>query len=387
MKKQLAIIGVLLMSIFIGFGIIIPVLPVKVDETHLGLLLSVYSAASFFMSPFWGRLSDRIGRRPLIMIGTLGFSVSFLLFGLAGDNLVLMYISRILGGLFSGAATACAVAYVADITTEENRTKGMGVVGMSIGLGFIFGPAVGGILSVFSYELPFFVSAGLALVTFFFAFSFLKESLPPEKRSQPSEDKPSRWIAFTGSLKYLYVLSFFVTFSLAGLETTLQLFQTAKIGATPLQIGLMFAFSGVIGAAVQGGYIRRKVKKGDEEKTVRAGLILSAVGFILLLFSSNIYNAAIFLCVFSVGNALIRPCVTSLITQKTTVGQGVATGLNSSMDSLGRIVGPLLGALFFKLDMMLPFISGAIFSLGALALLYQYRVLDTKATSMKKASA
>ncbi len=150
MNKQIGIIMLLLMTIFVGFGIIIPVLPEVVKgagaEYHNALLLSVYSAASFLMSPIWGGLSDRIGRRPIILIGLLGFSVSFLIFGFADGNLWVMYVSRILGGLFSGAATACAVAYVADITTAENRTKGMGMVGMSIGLGFIFGPAIGGII-------------------------------------------------------------------------------------------------------------------------------------------------------------------------------------------------------------------------------------------------
>src|SRR4051794_2124851 len=186
MKKQLAIIMVLLMTIFIGFGIIIPVLPDAITGSgassfHLGMLLSVYSLASFLMSPIWGSISDRVGRRPLIMIGTLGFSISFFLFGIAGESLLLMYASRILGGLFSGAATACAVAYVADITTEENRTKGMGLVGMSIGLGFIFGPAVGGILSQWGYQVPFYAASLLALATFGYAFVMLPESLSEDK--------------------------------------------------------------------------------------------------------------------------------------------------------------------------------------------------------------
>jgi DHA1 family multidrug resistance protein-like MFS transporter len=155
MRKQLAIIMVLLITVFIGFGIIIPIMPEMVSTFHLAVMLAVYSAASFLMSPIWGALSDRIGRRPVIMVGILGFSISFFIFGIAGDQLWLMYASRILGGFFSGAVTACAVAYVADITSEDNRTKGMGLVGMSIGLGFIFGPAVGGLLSVYGNSVPF----------------------------------------------------------------------------------------------------------------------------------------------------------------------------------------------------------------------------------------
>lgn len=381
MKKQLAIIAVLLMTIFIGFGIIIPVLPDAITGSgassfHLGMLLSVYSLASFLMSPVWGSVSDRIGRRPIIMIGTLGFSVSFFLFGIAGDNLLLMYLSRILGGLFSGAATACAVAYVADITTEETRTKGMGLVGMSIGLGFIFGPAFGGILSRWGYQVPFFTSSIIALGTFIFAVSMLPESLSEEKRRQSQEAKPSRWSAFVGSVKYLYVLSFFVSFTLAGLEATLLLFEKDKIGATSFQLGMMFAVSGVVGALIQGGVVRRFIKRGDETRVIGIGLVLSAIGFVLILFSSNMATASIYLSVFAAGNALIRPCVTSLITQKTKVGQGVASGLSSSMDSLGRITGPLLGAGIYQYSQQLPFYIGAVLSLAALYLLYRFTAID-----------
>jgi DHA1 family multidrug resistance protein-like MFS transporter len=380
LNKQILTIMLLLMTIFIGFGIIIPILPEVVigagAKFHNALLLSVYSAASFLMSPIWGSISDRIGRRPIIIIGLLGFSVSFLIFGFAHGHLWIMYVSRILGGLFSGAATACAVAYVADITTEENRTKGMGLVGMSIGLGFIFGPALGGILSRWSMELPFFVASALSFITFLFALSVLKESLPPDKRSQKQTSKPSRWTAFAGSLKYLYMLSFFVTFTLAGLEATLQYFQMNKIGASPFDIGMMFLASGIVGALIQGGVVRRLVKKGAEQRVIAIGLILSAAGFFLLLLSSSVLTAAVYLSIFGAGNALIRPCVISLITQRTKVGQGVATGLNSSMDSLGRIAGPLLGGAVFTLNQTLPFIIGGLLCMAATLLLVRFVTLD-----------
>ncbi|WP_442603837.1 MFS transporter [Paenibacillus sp. KN14-4R] len=385
MNKQMGVIMLLLMTIFIGFGVIIPIMPEVIihsgaDKFHNFMLLSVYSLSSFLMSPFWGALSDRIGRRPIILTGLIGFAVSFFIFAIGQDHLWLMYISRILGGLFSGAATACAVAYVADITTAENRTKGMGLVGMSIGLGFIFGPAIGGLLSRYGYQVPFFVSAGLALASFVFAFVVLKESLPPEKRRSSSEPRVSRWTAFAGSLKYLYVLSFFVTFTLAGLEATLQYFEMQKIGATPSDIGIMFLVSGIVGAIIQGGLIRRLVKNGAEQRVIAIGLILSALGFILLLFSSSVWTAAIYLSVFGAGNALIRPCVTSLLTQKTKVAQGVTTGLSSSMDSLGRIIGPLLGGFVYTFNVTLPYIIGAVLCLGALVLLARFIRLDRQRT-------
>jgi len=383
MNKPLAVVMLTLMTTFIGFGIIIPVMPElikRVDSNelalHTGLLLSIYSAVSFLMSPLWGSLSDRIGRRPIILIGILGFSASFLVFGLGAHNLTLMYVSRILGGLFSGAVTSVIVAYVADVTPPEERTRGMGLVGMSIGLGFTIGPGVGGLLSKISLETPFFVASALALLTFFLAWSRLKESLDPERRRQPSAERVSRWTAFRGSLRYLYLLALFVALSLAGLEATLQLFGMERFEVTPGQVGMMFFVCGLVGALVQGGIVRRYIRKGDEPKFIVAGLLISAVGFLLLLTSHTLWTATLFLAIFGIGNALIRPCVTSLITQKTTVGQGVASGLSSSMDSLGRIIGPLGGAMLFKLDLQLPYVVGGLLSLAALLFLARFVTLD-----------
>jgi MFS transporter, DHA1 family, multidrug resistance protein len=387
LDKRLVVISVVLVTIFLGFGIIIPIMPEVIKDAdagtfHLGMLLAVYSAVSFLISPYWGALSDRIGRRPVIMMGVLGFSISFFIFGLAGDNLVLMYVSRILGGLFSGATTACAVAYVADITSEENRTKGMGLVGMSIGLGFIFGPALGGLLSHYGNATPFFIAAGLSMLTLLFVSRMLPESLSAKERAEAGmpKEKRSRWTAFSGTMKYLYVLSFFVSFTLAGLESTLQFFEMERFGATPTDMGIMFLVSGIAGAVIQGGVVRRMVKKGDEPRVVQIGLILSAAGFFALMFSYNLLTATIYLTIFACGNALIRPCVTSLITQKTKVGQGVATGLSSSMDSLGRIAGPLLATGMFGIRIDLPFLIGGALSLAALLLIIRFTALDRTQT-------
>ena len=389
LKSKLAIVGLMLFTIFIGFGIIIPVLPQLVSDVsadsanwHTGAMLAVYSLMSFILSPVWGRISESIGRRPVIMIGVLGFSLSFLLFGLSGDNLVLMYASRVLGGLFSGAVVSCIVAYVADITTTEDRTKGMAVVGMSIGLGFTFGPGFGGFLSDISHHTPFFAAAGLSFIVFIAALFKLEESLPPERRASRSHAaKPSRWSAFQGPLKALYVLAFFVTFSLAILESTLQLYGMDKYDVTPKQIGLMFFFCGLAGALIQGGVVRRRVKKGQEGAYIALGLVISAAGFFLLLTANSWGLATVYLCIFGIGNSLIKPCVTSLITQKTTVGQGIASGLSSSMDSLGRIIGPLLGAGLLAITGWLPFVVSGALSLAALGLLAQFRSMDKRAAS------
>lgn len=380
-KKQLAMIAMMLTVTFIGFGIIIPIMPELpiVTPFHMSLMLAIYSGASFIMSPIWGSLSDRIGRRPVILTGLIGYCVSFALLSFSYESLPLIYVSRVLGGLFSGAVISCAVAYVADITPEDQRTRGMGLVGMAIGFGFIIGPGLGGLLSVGGYMLPFMISAVLSLLLWLVAFAKLSESLPPEKRTAKNAKRVSRWTAFQGRMKYLYGLAFVISFTLAGLEATLQFFQMEKIGITALQMGIMLFASGIAGALIQGGVVRRMVKPGTEGRVIMIGLLLCAAGFVLLLFSSNLLNATLFMIVFSAGNALARPCVTSLITQKTTVGQGVATGLSSSMDSLGRISGPLLAMALFYAGVDLPYIAGAIFCIASIALLVRFNALDRAA--------
>jgi len=392
--KRLLIVMLMLITTFIGFGIIIPVLPELIKkaspesvEFHTGMMLSIYSAVSFIVSPVWGGMSDRIGRRPVILIGVLGFAASFLVFGIADGSLPLMYVSRVLGGIFSGAVTSVIVAYVADITPPDQRTRGMGLVGMSIGLGFTIGPGVGGVLSLVSDNTPFFAAAGLALVTFMLAVTKLPESLTPDMRHPSGERKPSRWSAFTGSVKYLYMLALLVSLSLAGLEATLQLFGMKRFDVTPLQVGIMFLVCGLVGALIQGGVVRRMIRKGDEPKYIAIGLVISAAGFLLLITSHSLTTATLYLAIFGIGNALIRPCVTSLITQKTTVGQGIASGLSSSMDSLGRIIGPLLGAYLFTVNLELPYLAGGLLSLAALLLLLRFRLAEPSIKSTRKSES
>lgn len=374
LDRRLILIMLMLVTIFIGFGLIIPVMPVLVQQTgaapyHFGWLLSIYAFFSFILSPVWGGLSERYGRRPLIMLGTFGYAVSFFLFGIATDHLWLMYVSRILGGCFSGAATSVAMAYVADITSEEDRNKGMGLAGMSIGLGFIIGPAVGGLLSVVHLSFPFFVASALALVITLVVYTSLGETLSPEEREQMRQQPTaSRWQAFTGALKYLYVVAFIGSFGLAGLEATLQYFQMVKIQATPVQIGLILLISGIVGALIQGGLVRR-VQSGQELRVIGIGLVVSALGLVLILFSSNFWTATLFVVIFGAGNTLIRPLVTSLVTKKSSAGHGISAGLVTSMDNLGRMVGPLVATTLYSANIHLPFLFTAAVTLFSLTLL------------------
>lgn len=378
MDRRLLIIVLVLFTTFTGFGMIIPVLPDAIlaagaKEYHLGLMLSLYSLVSFIVSPLWGSLSDRIGRKPVIFWGMLGFAISFLLLALSGKSLFLMYASRFLGGLFSGAAIASSVAYVADITTEEERTKGMAFVGMAIGLGFVAGPALGGVLGSISLFFPFWVATVLSLGVAVLVFGVLTESLPEDRRGHGQTITwAERLQLLQGPMASLFTLSFLVTFTLAAIEATLFYFEAEKVGLTRLELGWLFMIIGIVGALVQGGIVRR-VKKGQESTVIMIGFTLSALGFVLIMFSSSFWTAALYLSVFGVGNALQRPAVTSLITQKTPAEQGVTSGTNAAMDSLGRIIGPVTGSLLYSLNMYLPYVAGALFSLLAVVIVISFR--------------
>lgn len=179
MKKAILLLMSVQFLVYLGFGIIIPVLPEVIvqqnwNDLHVGGLLTVYSLASFFTAPFWGMLSDKIGRKQLILTGLVGFSLSFVIFSLFIDNLAILYVSRIVGGLFSGALYTAVTGFIADMSSEEDRNKYMGFMGMSIGLGFIFGPAIGGVLGHYSLQLPFIASASLIALLFIYASFVLK---------------------------------------------------------------------------------------------------------------------------------------------------------------------------------------------------------------------
>ncbi|MBE3593484.1 MAG: MFS transporter [Candidatus Carbobacillus altaicus] len=381
MDRRLLIIVLVLFTTFTGFGMIIPVLPDAIlaagaKEYHLGLMLSLYSLVSLIVSPLWGSLSDRIGRKPVIFWGMLGFAASFLLLAISGRSLFLMYASRFLGGLFSGAAIASSVAYVADITSEEERTKGMAYVGMAIGLGFVAGPALGGVLGSIFLALPFEVATVLSLLVALLVAYSLTESLPEEKRGRGEKVTwRDRLHLLQGPMAYLFTLSFLVTFTLAAIEATLFYFEAQKVGLTRLELGWLFMIIGIVGALVQGGIVRR-VKKGQESTVLIFGFLLSALGFVLIMFSSSFWTAALYLSVFGIGNALQRPAVTSLITQKTPAEQGVTSGTNSAMDSLGRIIGPVVGSGLYSLNIYLPYVAGALLSLLAVVIVFLFRRLE-----------
>ncbi|MCC3358543.1 MFS transporter [Bacillus sp. REN16] len=385
-KKALPILFAVMFLVYVGFGIIIPVIPFYAEDlgaspTELGLLMAVYSLMQFLFAPMWGRISDRIGRKPVMMIGIFGLAVSFFLMALS-TNLWMLFAARIIGGFLSAANMPTVMAYAADITSEEDRGKGMGVIGASIGLGFVFGPAIGGIFSKTDLQMPFYIAGSLSLLTFFLVMVVLKESLPKENRHQTERKRSGLLKALNGPESVLFFLSLFITLSLSGLEATFAYFAAEKAGLGTTELGYIFMIMGLAGAIVQGGLVGRLTKRFGEGFVIQIGIFVSALGFFLILFTKDFLTAAIFLTVFGVGNGVIRPAVSALLTKRSKTGHGSVTGLLSSFDSLGRILGPVLGGLLYTISMGLPYISGIVLSAIAFILFKAY-IAKTKGAVRK----
>lgn len=372
-KTALPILFAVMFLVMVGFGIIIPVLPFYAEEigatpTELGLLMSVYSLMQLIFAPMWGRLSDRIGRKPVMMIGIFGLALSFFVQAISTE-LWMLFAARILGGILSSANMPTAMAYVADITTEENRGKGMGIVGAATGLGFVFGPAIGGIFSKTSLSLPFYIAAVSSFITLFLVLILLKE---PKLHKTDSSNK-SIWSAFNSSVSILFFVQLFISLSLSGLEATFAYFAAKKAGLTTRDLGYIFMIMGFGSAMVQGGLVGKWTKKYGESAVIQGGMIVSAIGFGLILLVDNFTTAAIYLTIFGLGNGVIRPSVSSMLTKVSDAGHGSSTGLLSSFDSLGRIVGPTFGGWLYSIAIGLPYISGIIITIIAFVIFLVFR--------------
>jgi len=367
---------VLFMSIFlvgIGFSIIMPVLPYYAESLgaspfQLGLLITVYAICQFIFAPIWGNYSDRIGRKPVLLMGILGFAVTFILFAYA-TRLWMLYLIRIAGGALSCATMPTAMAYVGDSTSLEKRGSSMGMVGAAMGMGMIFGPAIGGLLSSISLGFPFLLAGLLALVNSVGVLLLLKESLPGEQRHSRKFARVSLLQGLRTPLALFFVVIFLASTGEAVHHGTFALFTEAKLGFTPRDIGWAFTAAGVASALVQGLLVGRLINHIGEEKTAITGIALMGLSFALFIFTFNVPSSIIFMSVFAAGVGLIRPSISSAVSKRTEGGQGTSLGVLQGYDSLGRAVGPSLGGFMLGLGLNLAYLSAIAVSLLALIIL------------------
>ncbi len=376
----------------LGFGIIIPNLAYYAQDigatpTQIAILMSIYSGMQLLFAPIWGRLSDRYGRKPAILFGLLANAVALIGFGLATDYLWLV-IARSAAGIASAAVMPSVMAYVADVTTSEERGKGMGLMGAAMGLGFIFGPAIGGILG--SHDTPFFVAGALSFLNFLFVLVLLPESLQKvtdaERREAEHEWVSPRqvfsWTTLKSPFNALFLVAFFTTFSIAGLEATLPLFIEKGWNYGEREMGWMFMIMGVIVVPIQGALLGRLINRFGERRIILVGLCFNALGLALLPNAFSFITLTVCITITGVGNQLIRPTNSSWISKQTQIGQGTAIGIMDAFLSLGRILGPLLGGWLYEIEVYPYVILAGILAIATLCLYVPLRRIGGEIASV-----
>ncbi len=367
----------------LGFGIIIPLLPFYAESLGasafvVALTMAVYSLGQFLFAPFWGRLSDRYGRRPIILVGLLGTSISFVLFGLA-TSLTLLFISRILGGILTAATLPTSQAYVADISSEKERAKKFGMLGAAFGLGFIFGPAIGGLLSVYGYAVPAFFAAALAFLNFLGAYFWLPESFTPtssEIKSYHLIDFKGMWKSITHEhIGSLVIIGALIALGFSQLQGMYALFAEQRFGLGPASVGIILFVVGVVSVVVQGFVVGKVVAWIGEIKTVILGTLILGISYTMIGLSQTTLFLSIFTGINAAGFALSGPSLNALISERAHKDeQGTMLGLAQSWAALSRVLGPPFAGILFGFAIALPFYSGAFFMLCAMLMtLKNYR--------------
>lgn len=378
-----ASLGTLFLTIFLdllGFGLVIPFLPgiarrLGANDFVATLPGAVFSVMQFLFIPIWGRLSDRVGRRPVLLWSIAASAIGMAVLGFAPD-LTWLFIARIWSGIATGNI-AVAQAYIADVTTPERRARGMAVIGIAFGLGFIFGPFIGGELARFPVlgrqgMLPALVAAGLSTVNLFLAFRTLPESLPAERRglsvrrASPIDLRAFRQAIAVPGIGAAVAINFITLLWFSGMEQTFRLFTADGFGMSDAGTGRIFGVVGIVSTVVQGGIVPRLVSRAGEARLIRAGLVVLCLAFVLLGLSPQLgawsrvalWGSA---AMIALGTGLQNPCMPAYASRRTAGGsQGTTLGVLQSAGALARSAGPLVGgALYAAFDPRAPYLIGA----------------------------
>ncbi len=383
--KNRSVLSIIFLTVFIdllGFGMILPLLPVwaekfTADKTAIIALSAAYSLAQFVCAPLWGRLSDRVGRRPIILLSLIGGSFSFLAMAYS-PSLGYLYAARVVQGIFTAGGLASAPALVADVTTREERARGMGMIGAAFGLGFIFGPWFGGELGKISTALPFYVAAALCILNFFWAFVMLPETRP-QRGAHPGGEglfSLSRLIEALRhpELAFLLVIFFVNTLAFANLESTFTLFvqdhfQIHSQRDVVAYTGRILGYVGIIAVIVQGGFIGRLTRMFGERRLLVAGILMVGIGLIAIPETHGIPALLAVLALVSVGSGIGNPSIQSLISGAAAEEHmGGILGISQGLGSLARFAGALWGAFAYgRIGIAWPYWSGGVLLLLSFA--------------------
>ncbi len=360
-KSPLLPIFLIVMVDVLGLTIILPLLPFYAESlgampATVGMLVSAYAICQLIAGPPLGQLSDRVGRRPVLLISQMGTCAGFLILASA-HTLWVVFLARIIDGLTAGNLTV-AQAYISDVTPPDKRTKSFGIIGIAFGLGFLIGPAISGFLSQYSNTYPIFAAAALSFTSILCTY-FLLPGVPPHPDAEAERGRSAQLKAYAESFKdaqlgpllwqfFAFIFAFSTFFSGFALFAERRFFH-GSMPFGPKEVGYVFAFSGLVGAVIQGGGMGRLVKMFGESKLVQMGFATMALGFILLAAVHEIPYLLAATAVLTFGSAVLRPSLTTLITTKAARHrQGMVIGLMQSLMSIAQIVAPVIAGLLIQ---------------------------------------
>jgi DHA1 family multidrug resistance protein-like MFS transporter len=364
-RKTLLILSFTLVVVTLGYGLVVPIFPFYIEALggsggEMGMLVALSALTELLFGPLWGQISDRIGRKRVLMVGVFGYGASLLLMGFA-SRLWMLFTARALSGLLTAATMPSAMAYIGDSTDEEDRGGGIGWLGSAAGLGIILGPGVGGWLGQDSLSLPFFVGAGLAWTALLLVGFLLPETLPASQSERSDREIRLRrlWDALFSPIGLPLFLLFLVSFGLANFEAVFGLYAAQKFGFGPERVGTVLVVVGLVTTLGKGALTGPLTRRWGEARVIKASMMAGAVGYLVLLAAFDYVTVLLATGVFILSKTVLRPALLALISRRAGVGQGAAMGLGNTFLSLGRVVGPLWAGFIFDVQITLPYLSGA----------------------------
>ncbi|CAM3693833.1 tetracycline resistance MFS efflux pump [Aeromicrobium ponti] len=367
-QRKKMIILMINMFIAIGsFGIIIPILPAYLESinqggTAAGLMIAIFAGAQLIFSPIAGKWADQYGRRKMIIYGLAGLTLSMLVF-YAVDSIWWLYFSRVIGGIGAALLIPAIFAYIADITTLEQRAKGNGLVSAAMSLGIVVGPGIGGFLADFGLKMPFLISALVSLVAVIFSIVLLEESSTlqqPAAEDMPEEETMVRKLAMSVKKPYFIplIITLVMSFGLMAYESVLGLYLDNQFDATPQEIAIMVTSTGVISVIVQLFVVDRVVSKFGEGMVLNIFLAVAALGFLVSLFAGSYALFFVISLIIFLATSILRPVLTTLISKMAGNEQGFAMGMNNAYMSIGNVLGPTIAGVLYDVRITYPFVLG-----------------------------
>lgn len=380
---QLSVLMLMMFIFTLGFGITVPVMPYFVKSlggsvVDVGLLMAAFSAGELLCAPIWGIVSDRIGRKPVMLAGLAGFGIAFGASGLA-TQLWMLYTAQLVAGIMMAGIFPAVMAYIADLSEPGERGKLMGMLGAANGMGIIFGPVLASVFTIWGLTVPFFVATALAMVTAAVTLVWIRESRHHEAGSKSKAAGKTSWLQ--PQLLIFFLMMLFVMVAMSSLESTFGFYAMGRFGlsetASPVQVlwttvtltgtnflGIGFMAFGLVGALAQVALVGKVIGRLGEERTIVVGLVALALGTIMLIFAWELVSVLISACLMAVGMGLMMPSINSAVSRRTDKdNQGAVMGVLGTFNSAGRVIGPIAGGIAFSIALILPYALSALIAL------------------------